>query len=340
MILSALLADRSPCLRVLVLRDLLGRSDDDRELAELEAMREDDPLVTGLVRLQSAEGQWTVGDGAWRSHSHPLMMTSMAMTRLGYLGFGREHPVLSNAAEFLFSKQRKDGAWPMPRGGDDAEGVTEAPLQTAMVLRGLAYAGFATDPRSERAYDWLLARRLEDGAWPTGKTRGNFRRVAGYRRLAHSTLGCRSNTTAALQCLALHPERRMSEPARRGLDLLLGRETRDKEAFGFEIARLLGAQPVRGFVSFFARFDVSLVLDLCARIGADREDQRVANLIDFATDLRGPYGLWSYAAQPQCDRWLTFDVLRSLARLDEETEWVPTEPRTPFQPYRARRKRF
>ena len=340
MILAALLADRSPCLRMLVLRDLLGRPSEDRELAELETLREEDSLVTGLLKFQSDEGQWTVGDGAWRSHSHRLMMTSMAMVRLGYLGLGPDHPALSKAAEFLFSKQRKDGAWPLPRGGDDAEGVTETPLQTSMVLRGLAYSGFATDPRSERAYDWLLAQRLDDGAWPTGKTRGNFRRVAGYRRLAHSTLGCRSNTTAALQCLALHPERCTSEAAQRGLDLLLGRETHDTEAFGFEIARLLGAEPLRGFLSFFARFDVSLMLDLCARIGADREDQRVSNLVDFATELRGPYGLWNNAARPQCDRWLTFDVLRSLARLDAETEWVSMEPRTPFQPYPSRRKRF
>jgi hypothetical protein len=43
------------------------------------------------------------------------------------------------------------------------------PLQTALPLRALAMCGYATDPRAERAYAWLLAQRLEDGAWPTGK---------------------------------------------------------------------------------------------------------------------------------------------------------------------------
>jgi hypothetical protein len=42
------------------------------------------------------------------------------------------------------------------------------PLQTALPLRELAACGYAADPRSELAYDWLLAQRLEDGAWPTG----------------------------------------------------------------------------------------------------------------------------------------------------------------------------
>ncbi|MEJ2132614.1 MAG: hypothetical protein P8Y95_13590, partial [Gammaproteobacteria bacterium] len=283
---------------------------------------------------------WPVGDGAWRSNSHPLMITSLAMARLGYLGLGPGHEALSRAAEFLFSKQRKDGGWPLFRAVDDVEGVTESPLQTSMVLRGLAYAGFATDPRSERAYEWLLGQRLDDGAWPTGKTRGNFRRVAGYRRLAHSTLGCRTNTTAAVQCLALHPARCASEAARRGLDLLLGRETRDAEALGFEMARLLGAEPARGFVSFFARYDVALILDLCGRIGASVEDERIANLVAFVTEARNAYGLWSFAAQPQCDRWVTFDLLRALTRLDHASEWVAMEPRTPFQPYPSRARRY
>lgn len=341
MILSVLLADRSPCLRALVLHELLGRGEDDEELQELESMRDDDALVAELVALQSKEGDWRVGDGAWRSHSHPLMMTCMALTRLGYLGLGPDHAAVASGAEFLFSKQRRDGGWQLPRARDaDTEGVTESPLQTAMPLRALARCGFATDARAEHAYEWLLARRLDDGAWPTGMTRGDFRRVAGYRRLAHSRLGCRANTTAALQCLALHPEHCGSEPARRGLDLLLGRETRDKEAFGFEMARMLGAEPLRGFVSFFARYDLSVVLDLCARIGADLEDERVSDMVDFVTRIRGPHGLWSHAAQPQCDRWLTFDVLRALTHLDTASDWVAREPRTPFQPYPRRQRRF
>ena len=38
--------------------------------------------------------------------------------------------------------------------------------------RGLAAAGYAEDPRAERAYEWLLGQRLDDGAWPTGRASG------------------------------------------------------------------------------------------------------------------------------------------------------------------------
>ena len=55
---ALLLADPSPCLRWLVLRELLGRQDDDPEMRGLAGLREDDPLIADLMRLQNAEGSW------------------------------------------------------------------------------------------------------------------------------------------------------------------------------------------------------------------------------------------------------------------------------------------
>ena len=44
-------------------------------------------------------------------------------------------------------------------------------------------------------------------------------------------------------------------------------------------------------------------------------------------------------SRPQVSRWLSFLLLRSLARLDEVSDWVSLEPRTPFRAYPKRRKR-
>jgi hypothetical protein len=214
------------------------------------------------------------------------------------------------------------------------------PLQTVFPLRGLAACKYATDPRSEQAYDWLMAQRLEDGAWPTGMASGVYGGVAGYRRLPHSRWGCRSNTTGALICLSLHPQRRASPEAHRALDLLLGRETQEESAVGYEVARLVGAERTHGFITYFARFDLALILDLCSRMGAAQSDERVSRIVGFLLDLQGPRGLWDYSARPQAARWLTFDVLRSLSRLDESQAWLSLEPKTPFQPYPKRPKRF
>ena len=338
-----LLADPSVCLRRLVLRELFQRPDSDPEVRELGDFRKSDPLVTSLLKLQRPDGSWGSGEIGAKGGVGHLQATALALSRLGYLGFDGKYPTVREAANFLFSRQRKDGAWSLPKERDDAEeegGYTMVPLQTALPLRGLVSCGYAADPRCERAYDWLLKQRLEDGAWPTGIAAGNYGYVAGYRKMPHSRWGCRSNTTGVLACLALHPERRSGAEARRALDLLLGRETHDRHALGYEIARLTGAETARGFFTFFARFDAVQILDFCWRIGATSEDERVADLIDFVQEQQGDFGLWEYSSQPQASRWITFDLLRSLARLDDTGDWLSMEPRTPFQTYPRKRRRY
>lgn len=339
-----LLADPSPCLRLLVLQKLLGRPADDPEVVELRALRVTDPLVTTLQQQQNADGSWPSREG------NPLRATIQALLRLGYLGFGPADAMVQQGAAYLFAQQAADGSWPLAlvrSGGaditsEDNEGYAMIPLQTALPLRALAACGLATDPRAERAYTWLLAQRLADGAWPTGVAAGNYGYVAGYRRLAHARWGCRSNTTGALLCLAYHPERRTGPEAQRALDLLLGRETTEGYTLGFEVARLVGAEPVRGFFTYYARFDVGLILDLGWRIGATVADARLHDLVDFVRKGQGAYGLWPYAAQPQVSRWVTFDLLRSLTRLDQVagSDWISLEPRTPFRAYTRTKRRY
>jgi hypothetical protein len=346
---SLLLADPSPCLRTLVLKELLYRSNSDPEVQELTFLRETDQIVTRLLSLQSEDGSWGEEALGGNVPGGRIQATSQALTRLGYLGFGSEHKSVQKGAEFLFSKQNNDGSWHCPSVVEKEETAKESytmmslrtfPLQTALPLRGLVTCGYATDERAEKAYDWLVKQRLDDGSWPTYVTGNIFGYVAGYRRLAHSRWGCRSNTTASLICLAFHPKRRFSNEARRALDLLLGRETRERQNIGFEIARIIGIEPPSGFITFFAKFDLALILDLCWRVGADLGDERVAEIVEYIKQSQGPYGLWDYIPRPEASRWVTFDLLRSLSRLDKETNWLSLEPRTPFAAYLRRPKRF
>lgn len=350
-----LLADPSPCLRWLALRDLFQLGPEDAELRELAPLRAGDPLVGGLLDLQAEDGSWLPAafGGGWGAGNR-VLATALGLARLGYLGFDVAFPAVARAAEFLFARQAADGSWALPvdqveseelleeRKSARASSYTMIPLQTALPLRGLAACGLVNDPRSERAYEWLLAQRLPDGAWPTGLAAGGvYGFVGGYRRLAHSRWGCRSNTTGVLICLAFHPRHRTGPDARAALDLLLGRETRDEASLGFEVARLVGAEAARGFITSFARFDLGLLLDLCRRVGVSTSDPRLADLVRDVQAMRGPYGMWTYPHRPQAARWVTFDLARSLQALDLGAgDWVGLEPRTPFQSYPRKQKRF
>jgi hypothetical protein len=322
-----LLADPSACLRWLALRDLFRRPPDDPELTELAGQRTHDRQVIELLRIQEEDGSWRSGvlPTAGRNDSR-VFATAFALSRLGYWGFDASLQAVQSGAEYLFSQQLSDGSWPLADEASLTDGSQEIPvherysmipLQTAFPLRGLAACGFATDPRSERAYEWLLAQRLDDGAWPTGLAAGVFGYVAGYRKLLGSRWGCRSNTTGALQCLARHPTRRTSEPARRAMDLLLGRETRELTSLGQEVARLVGAEPVRGYFTYFARFDLALIVDLCSRVEISKNEPRLADLLEFIQSIRGTYGLWETTEWPQASRWVSFDLYCSLNRIGE-----------------------
>jgi Prenyltransferase and squalene oxidase repeat len=316
-----LLADSSTPLRRRTLVELLDVPADDDEVAELTTRVASDPAIEKLLAGDTAD----------------LRQLSFNLCRLGYAGLTRGHPRVAELADAVFAHQQTDGGFPLralaPRSRYDM-----VPLQTAIPLRGLAAVGYAEDPRTERAYDWLLDKQLPDGSWPTARGAGRTGYVAGYRRLPAAS-GCRSNTTGAVACLALHPTRGRSDAAREALDLLLQRETRDEWALGSEVARLVGIEPGAGFMTFYARFDLAFLLELATRCGAAQDDPRLSDLIAFLESRRGRSGLWEHPSHPELSRWLTFDILLSLRRL-VQSDWVGAAFRTSFRAYPRRRRRY
>ncbi|MHA1933881.1 MAG: hypothetical protein ACW97A_01250 [Candidatus Thorarchaeota archaeon] len=341
---ALLLVDQSPALRLLVLRNLLERKGDDPEVEELEELLKEEPIINGLLERQAEDGSWKDSDIGGTVTGNKVRATSFALNRLSYVGLANDNIAVQKGVEYIFSKQKKNGSWPVPRSYDgismDGGVYTMIPLQTSIPLLGISASGYATDDRAEHAYEWLLQTRLEDGSWPTGMIGEVYGYQAGYRKMPHSNWGCRTNTTFALSCLAQHPSRRKGQEARRALDLLLARETRDRLNLGFNVARTVGYEQHRGHFTFHAKFDPGLILDLSWRIGASIEDERVADLVDWVINQQGQFGMWEYEPQPKASRWITYDILRSLSSLDSSTDWFTSEIRTQYRSYKKRSKRF
>ncbi len=338
-----LLIDPSPCLRYLILKELLNRPKEDPEVIELLKLRVQDPLVKELIKLQKPNGSWDSFSISRIESKNSVHITSVVLQRLGFLGFDSSFIPIRKAAEFMFTKQLDDGSWQMPRRDilvDEENSYQMMPVQTAIPLLGLLMTGYSTDKRVERAFDWLLEQKLDDGAWPVGISAGIYGGIAGYRHLVHSKFGCRSNTTTVLSCFAYHPKLRSSNEAKRALDLILGTNIKLRNTLGFTIARLLGLEKSFGWITFMAKFDIAHLLNLCWRVGASINDERIADFITFIRKEQGKFGLWENKRYPQASRWISFDLLRSLSNLDFNKEWISLEPKTPFQAYIKKKRRF
>ena len=340
---ALLFGDPSASLRWRAAVELDGASEDDEEVTVWRAEIDGSPAVRALVeRLRATTNPQDAG---------------YLLCQLAYLGY--RGPELAEAVETVFATQQPDGSWPVWRDDDQpppkrrrgqapaalpkAESYRMITTLTVLPLRGIAAAGFATDPRAERGYDWLVAQRLNDGSW-TGSHKADLGldgRSSGedpdYRRLTRGD-GCRSATTGAVACFALHPERNRSDAARIGVDHLLARETRDEATLGWEVSRLVGLERAGGRFTFYVTFDHAFLLDLASRCGVSLEDRRVRDLVAYLEGLRGPYGLWQHPAHPQLSRWLTFDLECSLRRL-ADGDWIGNEEPATFTPYKKLRRR-
>ena len=345
--MSALLfGDPSPSLRWRAAVELGGATEEDTEAQTWRAEIDDSRDVRVLLeRLATRRSPRDAG---------------YLLCQLAYLGY--HGPEIADAVEHLFAEQQPDGTWPAWVDEDDSttgprrraeepatpaippEGARFVTMHTVVPLRGIAAAGFATDPRAERAYEWLLRKRHLDGSWPAGPKAD----LGGpgqpsppereYRRLTRGE-GCRSATTGAVAALALHPERCHSEAARVGVDHLLARETRDQAALGWEVSRLLGLERATGQITFYVTFDLAFLLDLASRCGVSLEDRRVRDLVAYIETMRGRYGLWEHHVHPQLSRWLTFDLECSLGRLPDG-DWVGDETPVSFTPYKRGPRRY
>lgn len=334
---SLLLTNPSSCFRYKIMSSMNEK--DMEEFNQLEIERRNDPILKSLLDLQNADGSFRV-DNRTATFS-VIQATSIALTKLSFLGFDKTMPEIQKAVAYLLSIQQADGSWEYEDfNSDDGESYDMVPLQTAFPLWGLSSVGYAMHPKLEKSYHWLLDRQLEDGAWPVGTASGNYGYIAGYRKLPNSKLGCRVNTTCALLSLANHPVLKEDIRTLNGLDILLGRKTIERHSMGINIARCLGVEKSAGFFSYFAQHDIALLLSIIAKIGAGLQDDRIKEMTDTVKGFQNDCGLLVYENSPIVTHWLTYEVIVSLKEIDNNVIWISKNPDYTLRSYRKMKTRY
>jgi hypothetical protein len=113
-----------------------------------------------IFNKQKPAGYWVYPG---KGEEHNLLQTLKNLQALVYqYGFHRTHAATALACEYLFSHQTDEG---------DIRGFIGnqyAPYYTGIVVALLIEAGYEDDPRIEKAVQWLLSVRQNDGGWVIG----------------------------------------------------------------------------------------------------------------------------------------------------------------------------
>ena len=157
--IQVLISSNNKAIEYFARRDLL-----DEKAEPIETLWELLPEVKKILHKQQVEGSWKYpGGGKEHLRSQEDYNQLETYRILGEVvekyGLNNKHPVIRNAAEFLFTRQTYEGDF---RG---IYGNQYSPNYTAGIMELLTKAGYDGDSRIEKGFQWLLSMRQNDGGW-------------------------------------------------------------------------------------------------------------------------------------------------------------------------------
>jgi squalene-hopene cyclase-like protein len=308
----ALLASGNAAIGYFARRDLLG------EEVHPVGMLWHLPEVERLLSRQLANGAWKYSGGEkQRVRSREDYNQIETFRVLGHLvekyGLTREHPAISRAADYLFSKQTAEGDF---RG---ILGNQYSPYYSAAIMELLIKAGYESDARIEAGFRWLLALRQSDGGWALplrtlGKKFDQETLQADPIRPVAARPSSHLITGMVLRAFAAHGEYLRSREAH--------------VAGEFLASRLFTADtyPDRRAPRFWTTFsfpfwftDLLSALDSLSRLRFTRSDGRIARALDWFVARQEADGKWRLsllrmAGEPDRDAWISLAICRVLKR--------------------------
>ena len=299
-----LLESEKPTVRYFALTDLVDRPADDPEVRAARAAIPVQPPVAGLLAAQKRNGYWVKRDYYLPKNYGTFWVLSV----LADLGLTAGDGHVQSGCEFLFTYQREHGGFcrrRRVRGRGVVWDDQPEPCTQARIARFLIQFGYADDPRTRTAVDWLLATQRDDGMWLCER--------AGRH-------GCLRATLDVLRAAVLDPETAASPAVTRAAAVVcdLVMEPRMGRYHVGELWTIL-EYPYFGY-------GVISALDALARLGYTLEHPKLALAMEYLLGRQLPDGAWPLdqsaprppfdVGQPgQPNEWLTLDALRVIKLL-------------------------
>jgi hypothetical protein len=282
-----LLASGNEALQYFVRRDLLDEATGPADcLWQL-------PEAQKILKKQLPNGSFAFPSG---KNKHAAIDFSLIETwrQFRYLvdvfGMSKDHPPTERAAEFILSRQTREGDF---RGFIANQYAT---YYTGAILSLLIPAGYAEDQRVERGIRWLLGMRQKDGGWTVPILTHIFNGKEMYKLTSEfmdpvepdRTKPFSHNWTGmVLRAFAIHPRHRKTKEAKAAAGLLADRFFQPDVYTSYQSADYW----VRFQYPFWWNHLVA-ALDSITRIGLNAEDERIGRAMQWLIEHQEKDGLW------------------------------------------------
>lgn len=260
-----LLEDEQPSVVYRVLKDVLGKKDEDEQVERAAAAIPRRGWANRLLVDQRPGGFWESEDDLYRPKYQATIWKLIVLVDLGMTA--KDERLRNTCELFLERYHRDDGGFDDPQAGSSEHCIT------GNLTRTLILCGYEDHPHVRSALDQLVATQKEDGGWHcfTGETKG--------------TLDCWEGLSAFAAFSKQKWSRSIKRSAERGAEFYLHRGL-SKEGPKRYLPWFRFHYPVHYF------YDVLVGLDVVTNLGY-ADDKRLRPALSLVKEKRRRDGTWA-----------------------------------------------
>lgn len=294
------------------LTDLLDKNENDPEVAAAKKAVTEHPLVKKIFKDLNKNGYWGTPKDihTWWPRKYT---TFWILPVLADFGFTVKDKRIARACEYVLSTQLQSGGfgWDPP--------TTTGDCHSAIIIESLAKMGLLGDPRTQKAYKWIIRRqRIDGGFWCK-----NTGQIGGPREREPS---CAMAAMFVLGALVQNPRLRSSQAVLREADFLLGCwENRGKIRYAGHDSQI--GTDFEKLKYPFTDYKILKFLDALSQVEHAKkrlQKSEMVNLLLSKRDVKGRYTpesivkVWSdfdFGQKEKPSRWISFLALRIVKRI-------------------------
>jgi len=332
-----LLEEANPSVRYFTLRDILGKSESDPQMAASKRAISESQVVKRILQKQNPEGYW---EKPFDPYNPKYKASYWQIMTLGQLGMDETDKRVEKACEYILQFQLKEGGftsqtretalkeyeWRLKKGRklpSRDEWTTTITFEqqlsclTGNMIAALIRLGYENDSRVKKALKWLVNIQNVDGGWLCPYWKAHIKDKHGC---FHGTI-CSLEAFSEVKKENLTGE--MKETIENGAEFLLMHRLFKADHHGYKV---INQSWLKSGFPWFSWYNILRGLDVLTKLGYVK-DERLNDAVEILSQKRQNDGTWNLESSPirrmqtnieakgKPSKWITLIALRILKRL-------------------------